>query len=221
MGGIFPSGGGGDLTGAEIKARYEAEADTNAFTDAQVSKLTGIEVGATADQTGAEIKSLYEAEADTNAFTDAYVAQLTDHRKTLATAAGATFTVNGTTPTKVLSGPTLEASKAYSIDACIIYAAGTSVDGLISFQGPTGCQGSWAVIYAEDVTPLQISDTSSGNTFLVDGAGASTPQITFVRGFILTSTTSGDLDLFAAENVNGSTDFVLQPGTWISCTEVS
>lgn len=44
-----------DQTGAEIKALYEAEADTNAFTDALVTKLAGIEEGATSDQTGPEI----------------------------------------------------------------------------------------------------------------------------------------------------------------------
>ena len=36
-------GATGDQSGAEIKASYEAEADTNAFDDAAVSKLTGIE----------------------------------------------------------------------------------------------------------------------------------------------------------------------------------
>lgn len=65
-----------DQTGAEIKALYEAELDTNAFTDALLSKLNGIEPGATADQTGAEIKVLYEAELDTNAFTDALLSKL-------------------------------------------------------------------------------------------------------------------------------------------------
>ena len=35
-----------DQTGAEIKALYEAEADTNAFTDADHTKLDGIEAGA-------------------------------------------------------------------------------------------------------------------------------------------------------------------------------
>ena len=35
-----------DQTGAEIKSLYEAEADTNAFTDAEKSKLAGIEAGA-------------------------------------------------------------------------------------------------------------------------------------------------------------------------------
>jgi len=40
-----------------------------------ITKIDGVEEGATGDQTGAEIKALYEAEADTNAFTDA------DHSK--------------------------------------------------------------------------------------------------------------------------------------------
>ena len=70
------SGATADQTGAEIKAAYEAEANTNAFTDAEQSKLAGIESGATADQTGAEIKAAYEAEANTNAFTDAEQSKL-------------------------------------------------------------------------------------------------------------------------------------------------
>lgn len=44
---------------------------TNDFTNADHTKLDGIEANATADQTGAEIKTAYEAEANTNAFTDA------------------------------------------------------------------------------------------------------------------------------------------------------
>jgi len=58
-------------TGAQIKTAYEAESNTNAFTDAEKTKLTGIEASATADQTGAEIKTAYESQSDTNAFTDA------------------------------------------------------------------------------------------------------------------------------------------------------
>ncbi len=41
------------------------------ISDAERTKLNGIETAATADQTGAEIKTAYEGEADTNAFTDA------------------------------------------------------------------------------------------------------------------------------------------------------
>lgn len=40
------AGATGDQTGAEIKALYEAEANTNAFTDALQTKLSGIETGA-------------------------------------------------------------------------------------------------------------------------------------------------------------------------------
>lgn len=57
-----------NLTPASIKTQYESNADTNAFTDADDTKLAGIEAGATADQTGAEIKAAYESEP--NAFTD-------------------------------------------------------------------------------------------------------------------------------------------------------
>ncbi len=67
--------GGGAMSDAEVKTAYENNADTNAHTDAQVTKLTGIETAAKDDQTGAEIKSLYQAEA--NAFTDTKNTKLT------------------------------------------------------------------------------------------------------------------------------------------------
>jgi len=60
----------------EIKASYESNADTNAYTDAEKAKLAGIEENATADMTGAEIKAAYEGEPDTNAYTDAEKAKL-------------------------------------------------------------------------------------------------------------------------------------------------
>lgn len=51
-------------------------ADNKYMTDAEKTKLSNIETGATADQSGAEIKVAYEAEADTNAFDDAAVTKL-------------------------------------------------------------------------------------------------------------------------------------------------
>lgn len=62
------TGATADQTNAEIKTAYEANVDTNEFSDAEQTKLAGIETSATADQTGAEIKTAYEAEA--NAYTD-------------------------------------------------------------------------------------------------------------------------------------------------------
>jgi len=49
------SGATADQTGAEIKTAYEANTNTNAFTDTDHTKLDGIEAGATADQSASEI----------------------------------------------------------------------------------------------------------------------------------------------------------------------
>ena len=52
------AGATGDQTNAEIKTAYEANSNTNGFTDALLSKLNAIEAGATGDQTASEIVSL-------------------------------------------------------------------------------------------------------------------------------------------------------------------
>ena len=125
------AGATADQTDAEIKTAYENNANTNAFTDAEqtklsgietgaevntvdsvntqtgavvldaddisdtsttnkfttagdISKLAGIEAGATADQTAAEIRALVESATDSNVFTDA------DHTKLNGIESGAT-----------------------------------------------------------------------------------------------------------------------------------
>ena len=107
LGGI-EEGATADQTNGEIKTAYEANSDTNAFTDAEktklqnldLSKLQGIETGATADQSNAEIKTAYEANSDTNAFTDAEKTKLAG----ISASAGATtFTGLGDTPANFTS----------------------------------------------------------------------------------------------------------------------
>ena len=95
-----------DQTGAEIKTAYEAEADTNAFTDALLSKLNGVEDSATADQTGAQIKVLYEAEADTNALTDDKLNEITANTAARYTAPDAKTASEFTTDKIVLKRQT-------------------------------------------------------------------------------------------------------------------
>ena len=58
-----------------VRDKVNAATDSNTFTDADHSKLNGIESGATADQTAAEIRSLVESASNSNVFTDA------DHTK--------------------------------------------------------------------------------------------------------------------------------------------
>ena len=60
-----------DQTNAEIKTAYEANSNTNVFTDAEKTKLTSVETNAKDDQTASEIKTLYESNSNTNALTDA------------------------------------------------------------------------------------------------------------------------------------------------------
>ena len=119
------AGATADQTDAEIKTAYENNANTNAFTDAEqtklsgietgaevntvdsvntqtgavvldaddisdtsttnkfttagdISKLAGIEAGATADQTAAEIRALVESATDSNVFTNADHTKLND-----------------------------------------------------------------------------------------------------------------------------------------------
>ena len=63
-----------DITPAQVKSLYESNADTNAFTDNEQSKLAGIQVGAEKNPTpltNAQIKTQYEANTNTNAYTDA------------------------------------------------------------------------------------------------------------------------------------------------------
>ena len=66
---LVASGGGGaadPLTGAEIKTANEGEADTNAFTDAEKTKLTSISGANTGDQdlSGLQVKPSEGAFAD-------------------------------------------------------------------------------------------------------------------------------------------------------------
>ena len=58
------------LTDAQIKQQYENNADTNAYTDAEKTKLGTVETSAEVNQTDAEIKVQYEANSNTNAFED-------------------------------------------------------------------------------------------------------------------------------------------------------
>ena len=74
------------LSNAQVRTAVEAASDSNVFTDADHSKLNGIEASATADQSNAEIKAAVEAASDSNTFTDA------DHTKLNGIAANATAT---------------------------------------------------------------------------------------------------------------------------------
>ena len=59
-----------DQTGEEIKALYEAEDDTNAYTDAEKTKLSGVETGANVTDAENVASSIHGASAKTTPVDD-------------------------------------------------------------------------------------------------------------------------------------------------------
>ena len=81
-----------------VRDKVNAATDSNTFTDADHTKLNGIETAATADQTAAEIRSLVESASDSNVFTDA------DHTKLNGIEASATADQTGAEIATALNG---------------------------------------------------------------------------------------------------------------------
>lgn len=70
-------GGWAEMTSPQaIKDSYESNPNTNAFTDALLTKLNGIEDGARAAMSDEDVKAAYERNLNTNEFTDAEKAKL-------------------------------------------------------------------------------------------------------------------------------------------------
>lgn len=164
--GAIEAGATADQTGAEIKALYEAEANTNAFTDALLTKLNGIETSATADQTGSEIKALYEAEADTNAFTDALLSKLN--------AIEASATADQTAAEiEALLDAYYGNSTWRSEDFKGIYDTKTALET----AHPTTTTGDWAIV--KDGIQLALEDGAAGWEYqIVEGYELSAGAIT-------------------------------------------
>jgi hypothetical protein len=112
-----------DQTGAQIKTAYQSE--SNAFTDAQFTKLAGVETSATADQTGAQIKTLYQAE--TNAFTDAQFTKLAG----IATSATADQTITASGDATGSGTTSLALTLANSGVSAATYGSTTTVPVLV------------------------------------------------------------------------------------------
>ena len=132
------------LTAAQIKQRYESNANTNAFTDPLKIKVDGVDVGAADDQTGAEIKAAYEGEGDTNAYTNA------EKTKLDGVAAGATALTISDVLEKILKGVGIEIDRTTTPGEITVSSTGgalpvvylgrpaTVAAGALTFAKPTG-----------------------------------------------------------------------------------
>lgn len=151
----------------------------NDYSDAEKTKLAGIESGATADQSAAEIKTAYESNADTNAYTDA------EKTKLAGVAAGAEVNVqsdwNQATDTAddyIKNKPTLgtAASKdtgTGSGNVPILDAGGKLAESIIPDLSISEFLGNFADL-ATALADAGVQASERGDWFTVDTGGGNT-----------------------------------------------
>ena len=189
MPGIWFDAGGSTMSDAEVKAAYEANADTNAFDDAEQSKLAAIEASATADQTGAEIKSAYEAEA--NAFTDTKNTKLTGI-ETSATAdqsnAEIRTAVGAATDSNVFDDAAVSKLGAIEASADVTDAANVAAAGGAIISSGAGAPSSTPAVVGDIYV-----DTTADISYVATGVASSADWDQ--------ATGAGGGDLLAANNL--------------------
>jgi len=146
------------------------------MTNAERTKLTGIEDNATSDQTDAEIKTAYENNSDTNAFTDAEKTKLTGIEagatsdQTASEILTAIKTVDGTT-----SG--LDADLLDGQEGSYYQQASTALTTSTSFGGDVS--GTYnAIVIADDSHNHTISNVDGLQTAIDAKAPLASPALT-------------------------------------------
>lgn len=188
------AGATADQTGAEIKIAYEGEADTNAFTDAEKTKLTGIEASAdvtdTANVTSAGALMDSEVDADLKTFAlpanttiSAFGATLVDDadastaRSTLGLGAVATLaSIDISSNTNLAAGTniTLSGDTLNVDDSFLVNNANDTTSGVITMAGgvisgdASSADTAYVpmVLYNTDATPPAASGFPIGTLYV-------------------------------------------------------
>ena len=198
------SGATADQTNAEIKTAYEANADTNEFSDAEQSKLAGIETAATADQTASEIKTLLQSdklslsEIDTTSLDGRYYTETEAEAKFLRQDSSETIASGVSWSNSDAFVATTAAINARIIDLIDEVGGFTAIDNETSFPttNPQGATGQAAILSIQAAsTTLTPSGTTvtiangagTGNTVTITGVSAAIPQN---FGFLVESTST-------------------------------
>ena len=195
------SGATADQTGAEIKSAYEGESNTNAFTDSEKSKLSGIETGATADQD----LSSYQLQPSEGAFANG------DKTKLDAIEAGATADQTGA-----------EIKIAYELEANTNAFTDANVTTLGNQSGTnTGDQTNITGNAATVTTNANLTGhiTSTGNAAIL-GSFTAAQLSTALSDASISGTNTGDQTLptdFDPAGTDNSTNVTLAgTGTYLS-----
>ena len=191
------SGATDDQTGAEIKAAYEAEANTNAFTDAEQTKLAGIE--ASADVTDAANVDAAGAvmESDTTTASMGFVIDEDNMASDLDTRVPTQQSVKAYADNNFLSSVNIAASRLALRKAVNPIAPAATIDwdldnGLV--QTITGQTGAWTLNFpsnaaAGETAIIYVDHDGTGVTL---GGGAGTLESAGGAGITLGSGTGKD-----------------------------
>lgn len=140
----------------------EAAVDNKYMTDAEKTKLSNIEPGATTDQTDAEIKTAYENNADTNAFTDAEQTKLAGLITDAVNAAGARTEIEG-------ADLDLGANKVLFSN---VYANTGDLPSASSYHGMFAhVHGTGAAYYAHAGSWVELANASAASNYATAAQG--------------------------------------------------
>ena len=187
------SGATADQTNAEIKTAYEANANTNEFSDAEQTKLAGIETAATADQTASEIKTLLQSdklelsEIDTTSLDSRYYTETEAEARFLRQDSSETIASGQTWSNSDAFVATTAAINARIIDLVDEVGGFTVIATELVFPNtnPQGATGQAAILsigaltqsYTPSGTTVTIANGTVGNsTVTITGVPSALPQ---------------------------------------------
>lgn len=147
-----------------------------------------------------------------------------DPTKVLAVDQAVSSASTGTTLVDA-TGMTTEvvANAKYRVDIGLTYTAGTSGD----FKGGFICSatGATANIVFQDVETTWATNVFTGNaspgvTRSADGAGATTPSVMYITGFLYVSSTAGTFKIQFAQATSNGTATTLLAGSYMTLTRL-
>jgi hypothetical protein len=172
-----------DQTDAEIKTAYENNSDTNALTDALLSKLNAIDANATPDQTAADIRGLGFFDTSNDGSGSGLDADLLDgnHASAFATLSGANF--SGQVSVSSATYPPLLVTRDAGSNTTGNFGSlklNTSTTGT-----PANGLGTYAGFFVDNVLKGSVGFENDGTFYVIDASDNS----------LLTVDSSGNVEL--------------------------
>lgn len=215
-------GASGQLTAAQIKAQYESNPDTNAFTDTEKTKLSSIATGATANATDAQLRDR-ATHTGTQAIAtvtglqsalDSKVAKVTSTDNALVRFDGANGDVQNSavlvSDTNNLSGvASLQLTGGAGTDGTVSWNDGDGTLDIALKGGQTVLQvGQEQVVRVLNNTGVALSD---GQAVYISGAQGQRPTVALADADI-EATSSATIGIVTEPIANGAEGFVTLSG---------